>query len=124
MLCGKWRRCAELVLGRIVGGNFGAVVEGDGGVEALVAGIADPGSDVNCLREAVGVGWEVERAVGAGVDGKPVFAVDLLVVGGERRGEVFVAGASVLGDGLAVDEDNLVVLLREPDAALEVAVVF
>jgi len=35
-----------------------------------------------------------------------------------------VAGAGVLRDGLAVDEDDLVVLLREPDAALEVAVIF
>ena len=99
-------------------------MEGDGGVEALVVGVADRGADVDVLREGVGVGWEVEGAVGAGVDGEPVLAVDLLVVGREGRGEVFVAGAGVLGNGLAVDEDDLVVLLIEPDLALEVAVVF
>ncbi len=111
-----------LVLGR--GGDFGAVVEGYGGVEALVVGVADGGTDGDGLGEGVGVGWEVEGAFGAGVDGEPVLAVDLLVVGGEGWREVFVAGAGVLGEGGAVDEDDLVVLLGEPDAALEVAVVF
>ena len=106
------------------GGDFGAVVEGDGGVEALVVGVADGGADVDGLREGVLLGGEVEGAFGVGVDGEPVLAVDGLVVGGEGRGEVFVAGAGVLGNGLAVDEDDLVVLLREPDVALEVAVVF
>ena len=99
-------------------------MKGDGGVEALVVGVADRGADVDRLREGVLPGGEVEGAVGAGVDGEPVRAVDGLVVGGEGRGEVFVAGAGVLGDGGAVDEDDLVVLLREPDAALKVAVVF
>jgi len=99
-------------------------VEGDRGVEALVVGVADRGADVDGLGESVGVGWEVEGAVGAGVDGEPVSAVDLLVVGGEGWGEVFVAGAGVLGDGFAVDQDDLVVLLGEPDAALEVALIF
>jgi hypothetical protein len=97
-------------------------VEGDGGVEAFVVGVADRGADVDGLGKGVGVGWEVEGAVGAGVDGEPELAVDLLIVGGEGWREVFVAGAGVLWDGLAVDEDDLVVLLREPDLALEVAV--
>jgi len=57
-------------------------VEGDGGVEALVVGVTDRGADVDGLGEGVRVGWEVEGAVGAGVDGEPEFAVDLLVVGG------------------------------------------
>ena len=92
-------------------------------MEAFVVGVANRGADVDGLREGVGVGWKVEGAVGAGVDGEPELAVDLLVVGGEGRGEVFVAGPRVLRDGLAVDEDDLVVFLREPDAALEVAAV-
>ena len=106
------------------GGDFGAVVEGDSGVETLVVGVTDGGADVDGLGEGVLLGGEVEDAFGVGVDGEPVLAVDGLVVGGEGRGEVFVAGAGVLGDRGAVDEDDLVVLLREPDAALEVAVVF
>ena len=99
-------------------------MEGHGGLEALVAGVADGGADLDGLRESVSVGWEVERAFGAGVDGEPILAVDLLIVSGEGWGEVFVSGAGVLRDGEAVDEDDLVVLLREPDAALEVTVIF
>ena len=66
----------------------------------------------------------MEFALGLGVGGEPVLAVDLLVVGGEGRLEVFVALAGVLGDGLAVDEDDLEVLLVDPDLALEVVLVF
>ncbi len=99
-------------------------MEGYGDVEALVVGVADDGADVDGLREGVVLRGEVQRAFGFGVDGEPVLAVDLLVVGGEGRGEVFVAGAGVLGDVGAVDEDDLVVLLIDPDFALEVAVMF
>ncbi len=66
----------------------------------------------------------MEIALGLGVGGEPVFAVDLLVVGGEGRLQVFVAGARVLGDGLSVDEDDLEVLLVDPDLALEVVLFF
>ena len=99
-------------------------MEGYGDVEALVVGVADDGADVDGLREGVMLGGEVECAFGFGVDGEPVLAVDLLVVGGEGRGEVFMAGAGVLGDADAVDEDDLVVLLIDPDFALEVTVMF
>ena len=99
-------------------------MDDDVGVEALVVGVADDGADVDVLREGSALGDEVEGALGLGVGGEPVLAVDLLVVGGVGRAEVFVAGAGVLGDGDAVDEDDLVVLLIDPDLALEVAVIF
>ncbi len=73
--------------------------------------------------EAAVLRGEVEDAFGLGVGGEPVFAVDLLVVGGEGRLEVRVSGASILRDGGAVDEDDLQVLLIDPDAALEVVLV-
>ena len=66
-------------------------------------------------RERAVLRGEVEDAFGLGVGGEPVLAVDLLVVGGEGRLQVFVAGAGVLRDGLAVDEDDLEVLLIDPD---------
>jgi len=66
----------------------------------------------------------VEVAFGLGVGGEPVLAVDLLVVGGEGRRKVFVTFAGVLRDVDAVDEDDLVVLLIDPDFALQVAVTF
>ena len=65
----------------------------------------------------------MEFAFGLGVGGEPIFSVHLLVVGGVGRGEVFVAFALVVGDGFSVDEDDLEVLLVDPDLALEVAVV-
>ncbi len=66
----------------------------------------------------------MQVAFGFGVGGEPVFAVDLLVVGGEGRLQVLVALAHVLGNGHAVDEDDLVVLLIDPDLALEVVLAF
>ena len=79
---------------------------------------------VDVLAERALLRLEVERALGFGVGREPVLAVDLLVVGGEGRLQVFVAGAGVLRDGLAVDEDDLEVLPIDPDLALEVVLVF
>ena len=66
----------------------------------------------------------MEVAFGLGVGGEPVFAVYLFVVGGEGWREVFVAFAFIVGDVFSVDEDDLEVLLIDPDFALEVAVIF
>ena len=64
-----------------------------------------------------------QDALGLGVDGEPVAAVDLLVIGGVGGREVFVAAAQVVGHGFAGDEDDLELLLIDPDLALEVAFV-
>ena len=66
---------------------------------------------------------EVEDSLSLGVGGEPILAVDLLIVGGEGRLEVFVAAARVLGNRGAVHEDDLEVLLVDPDLALEVVLV-
>ena len=55
---------------------------------------------------------------------EPVVAVDFFVVGRVGRGEVFMAAAEIVGDGFAVDENDLEVLLVDPDLALEVALAF
>ena len=66
----------------------------------------------------------MEIALGLGVGGEPVFAIDLLVVGGEGGLQVFVAGSCVLGDGFSVNEDDLQILLVDPDLSLEVVLFF
>src|SRR6266436_10183949 len=66
----------------------------------------------------------MQDAFGLGVGGEPVFTVNLLVVGGEGGLQVFVAFAGVLRDGHAVDQDDLIVLLVDPDLSLEVVFVF
>ncbi len=58
-------------------------MDGDAGAEAAVVGVVDDGADVDVLLEGLVLGGEVEGAFGFGVGGEPVFAVDLLVVGGE-----------------------------------------
>ena len=96
----------------------------DGGVELLVVGVFDNVAHVDVLCEVAALrAAKCKVAFGLGVGGEPVFAVDLLVVGGEGGLEVFVASARVLWDGLAVDEDDLEVLLVDPDLALEVVLV-
>ena len=119
--------CCVLVLvvgGFVVGDVLAVVDDARGGVELLVVGVLDDVAHVDVLRERAVRGGEVEVALGLGVGGEPVFAVDLLVVGGEGWLQVFVAVACVLGDGLAVDEDDLEVLLVDPDLALEVVLAF
>ncbi len=108
----------------LVGDVFAVVDDAGAGVELLVVGVFDYVAHVDVLREGALLGDEVQVALGLGVGGEPVLAVNLLVVGGEGRGEVFVALALVLGDGDAVDEDDLEVLLVDPDFALEVALAF
>ncbi len=63
----------------------------------------------------------MQGAFGLGVGREPVLAVDLLVVGGEGRLKVLMALSHILRDRLSVDEDDLVILLVDPDLALEVA---
>ena len=115
-----WGGCVRVFFA----GDVLAVVEdAAGGAELLVVSELDDRAHVDVLAHAISGGGEVEDAIGLGVGGEPVFAVDLLVVGGEGGLEVFFARAGVLGDGFAVDEDDLEVLLVDPDAALEVVVV-
>ena len=115
-----------------LGGGVGGFVVGDvlavvddlaGGAELLIVGVFDDGAEVDVLAEVSVAAGEVEVALGLGVGGEPVLAVDLLVVGGVGGLEVFVAFALVVGDGFAVDKDDLEVLLIDPDFALEVALV-
>ena len=86
----RWRwgglRLLVLVVGRFVVGDVLAVVDdAGGGVELLVVGVFDYGAEVDVLREVAVAAGEVQVAFGLGVGGKPVFAVDLLVVGGVGR---------------------------------------
>ena len=78
---------------------------------------------MNVLAERAILRGKVQGAFALGIGREPVLAVNLLIVGGEGRLKVFVAAACVLGHGFAVDEDDLEVLLVDPDLALEVAVV-
>jgi hypothetical protein len=55
---------------------------------------------MDVFAEPISGGGEVQFALGLGVGGEPVLAVNLLVVGGEGRLQVFLAGARVLGNGL------------------------
>ena len=103
---------------------FAVVGDAGGGAEAFVVGVFDDGADVDVGGHVAFAAGEVEGAFGLGVGGEPVLAVYLFVVGGEGRGEVFVVFAFVVGDVFAVDEDDLEVLLVDPDLALEVAVIF
>src|SRR5271170_5207458 len=117
--------CGRGLGGVLVVGDVLAVVnDAGGGVVLLVVGVFDYIAHVDVLGEGTLLRDEVEVAFGFGVSGEPVFAVNLLVVGGEGWGEIFVAFALVLGDGDAVDEDDLEVLLVDPDLALEVALSF
>ena len=116
-----WRR-SGLGLGGVlvVGDVFAVVDDSGGGVELLVVRVLYDVADVNVLgKRAVG-GGEVQVAFSLGVGGEPVFSVDLLVVGGEGRLKVLMASAGILRDGFAVDEDDLEILLIDPDLALEV----
>jgi len=115
-----------LVVGRsfFVGDVFAVVDDARGGVELLVVGVFDYVAHVDVLGEGALLGDEVQVAFGLGVGGEPVFAVDLLVVRGEWWREILVAFALVLGDGDAVDEDDLEVLLVDPNLALEVTLAF
>ena len=70
---------------------------------------------MDILRQRAVLCGEVQNAFGLGVGGEPVLAVDLLVVGGEGGLQVLVAVAGVLRDGRAVDQDDLQVLLVDPD---------
>ena len=67
------------------------------GVELLVVGVFDDVAHVDVLGRAPSPAGEVQVAFGLGVGGEPVFAVDLLVVGGEGRLEVFVAAGACPG---------------------------
>src|SRR6266550_2907287 len=70
------------VVGRFVVGDVLAVVDdARGGVELLVVGVFDYGAEVDVLRQEAVAAGEVQVAFGFGVGGKPVFAVDLLIVG-------------------------------------------
>lgn len=118
-----WRWLVLRLVGRgrrIVIEFFAVVDDAALRAELFVVGVFDDGADVDV---AAAGDAEVQDALGLGVGGEPVLAVDLLVVGGEGWGEVFVALAGVVGDVLAVDEDDLEVLLIDPDLALKVTFV-
>jgi len=55
-------------------------------VELFVVGVFHDGAEVDVLREEAVAADEVQIAFGLGVGGEPVFAVNLLVVGGVGRG--------------------------------------
>src|SRR5579862_8034185 len=67
----------------------------------------------------------MERIFGAGVGRKPVFSVNLLAPGGEIGKKIFLAFALFIGVGfrnhLAVGLYDLVIVIVDPDASLEIA---
>ena len=121
--CGRLVRL-RLRLVRFGGDVFAVVLDRDAGVELLIVGVADRGAQVGVLGESSVGAREMKDAFGAGVGGEPVFAVDLLVVRGEGRGDVFFAAGDDLGNVQAVAHDDLEILLVDPDLALKVAVAF
>src|SRR5580704_4627786 len=80
-----------LVVGFLVGDVFAVEDNAAGGMELLVVGVFDRGAEVDVLAERPILRGEVEDAFGLGIGGEPVLAVDLLVVGGKGRLQVFVA---------------------------------
>ena len=54
-------------------------------MELLVVGVFDYGAEVDVLCKVALAAREVQVAFSLGVGGEPVFAVDLLVVGGVGR---------------------------------------
>ena len=91
----------------------------------LVVGVLDGVADVDVLGDGSGLGGEVEVAVGRGCRwGTSSGRLPLRsrwCRGGERSSW---PRRRVIGDGLAVDEDDLEILLVDPDFALEVALPF
>ena len=123
---------ARLLLGRFcrlilrVGRVRGDATDRDnaaGGAEALVVAVFDNRAQVHRLAHVAVAAVEVQIALGLGIGRKPVLPVDLLVIGGVGRREILVPLALVVGHALAIDEDDLEILLIEPDLALKVAVV-
>jgi len=110
--------------GGCVGEIFAVKDDAGFGLEAFVVFVLYDVTDVDVVGEAALFCGEVEHAVCFGVDGEPVAAVNLCVVGGEGWGEVFMAVAEVVWDVLAFDEDDLELFLVYPDAALKVTLVF
>src|SRR5580698_9608916 len=84
---GCWLRLFVFVVrGFVVGDVLAVVDDARGGVELFVVGVFDDGAEMDVLREVAVAAGEVQVALGLGVGGEPVFAVDLLVVGGVGRG--------------------------------------
>ncbi len=65
-------------------------------------------------------GLELQRVVGDGVGGEPIFAVNLLAVGLELR-KLLVLAVLELADAPAVSLDDLEVLIVHPDDPFKVA---
>src|SRR5882757_2068069 len=74
-----------VVGGFVVGDVLAVVDDARGGVELLVVGVFDHGAEVDVLRQEAVAAREVQVAFSLGVGGEPVFAVNLLVVGGVGR---------------------------------------
>jgi len=113
-----------VVGGFVVGDVLAVVDDARLSVELLVIREFHDVAHVDVFGECSALRLEVEIAFGLGVGGEPVFSVDLLVVGGEGRLQVFMAGTRVLRYRLAVNEDNLQVLLLNPYFSLEVVLSF
>ena len=98
--------------------NFLALIENLGiGAETLVVFVLHDFLDVHIFQ------LEVQLVVRFGVDGKPVLAVDLLPPGGELGKEILLVAVFLpnVGDGLAIGLHNLEIVIVDPDASLEVA---
>src|ERR1035438_4261887 len=98
--------------------NFLALIENLGiGAETLIVFVLHDFLDVHIFQ------LEVQLVVRFGVDGKPVLAVDLLPPGGELGKEILLVAMFLpnVGDGLAIGLHNLEIVIVDPDAPLEVA---
>src|SRR5208283_403101 len=86
--------------------------------EAFVVFILHDLADMNVVQV------EVQRVIGAGVGGKPIFAVDLLPPGGELWIQMFfltlLLRVASLGHSLAVGFYDLEVVIVNPDPPLEI----
>ena len=108
----------------VVGDVFAVVDNPAGGVELLVVRVLYDVAHVDILRQCAVRRGEVQGAFGLGIGGEPVLTVDLLVVRGEGGLEILVTSAGVLRDSPAVDENDLEILLVDPDLALEIMLAF
>jgi len=101
-----------------LGRGFSAGADFGGGAEAFVVGVFDGDANVD------GTGSEAERVVGVRVRGDPEIAEKIFAIGGEVSEAIFSVFRDDIGNGLAVGLYDLEIVVFDPDAAFEVALLF
>ena len=105
-------------LRELLGRGFGACADFGGGPEAFVIGVFDGDADVN------GAGVEPKRVVGVCVGGNPEVAKKIFAVGGEVSKTILVVFGDDIRHGFAVGFDDLKIVVVDPNAAFEIALLF